>query len=208
MFPPHVDPGGDCVLRRLLAVQPDRAAIQWPEGFEGGILHRLDTSTSGAVAFARDPEELARVRALFAAHRLMKSYRMRVARVPDWAVNHCERPIAHHPKRRDRMVVQRGPHTPHRGRWYPAATFFRRVDRSGDRVDASIATGVMHQIRVHAAFLGIPLLGDALYGGGPTPPDAPAGVAFFLHHAGFAGESDDGVEVVSAPVPAPAWAAA
>lgn len=204
MFPPHADPAGDCVLRRLLAEEPHRADVAWPEGFEGGLLHRLDTSTSGAVAVARDLDELRLVRDLFARHRLVKSYVLRAARVPPWPVNVCEAPIAHHPTKRDRMVVQRGPNTPHRGRWYPAATWFRRG--AGDVLHASISTGVMHQIRVHAAFVGAPLLGDRTYGGGPTPPDAPPGVTFFLHHLGFAGEGDADLEVVSAPVPTPAWA--
>ena len=44
-----------------------------------------------------------------------------------------------------------------------------------------IITGVMHQIRVHAALAGLPLLGDRLYGGAPLP-GAPAGVDFALHH--------------------------
>ncbi len=206
VFPPHADPGGDCVLRRLLAARPAQAEVDWPEGFAGGILHRLDTSTSGAVAYARDRDELAVVRGLFAAHRLVKAYVFRAARRPAWPVNRCDAPIAHHPRRKDRMVVQRGASTPHRGRWYPAETWFRRGD--GDLVHASITTGVMHQIRVHAAFLGAPLLGDRLYGGGAPPDDAPPGVAFFLHHLGFAGEGDQDLEVVSAPVAPPAWAEA
>ncbi len=206
VFPPHDDAAGDCVLRRLLAAEPAQARVDWPAEHAGGLLHRLDTSTSGAVAFARDLEELRVLRDLFARHRLMKSYALRAARAPAWPVNACEAAIAHHPRKRDRMVVQRGAATPHRGRWYPAATWFRRVD--GDLLQASMATGVMHQIRVHAAFLGVPLLGDRLYGGGPTPGDAPPGVTFFLHHLGFAGEGDGDLEVVSAPVPTPAWAEA
>ncbi len=203
VFPPHDDPGGDCVLRRLLAEHPHQADLPWPDGFAGGLLHRLDTSTSGAVAFARDLEELAFVRGLFANHQLLKSYVFRAARAPDWVVERCDRPLAHHPRKRDRMVVQRSPSTDHRGRWYPAVTWFRRG--AGDLVHAAMSTGVMHQIRAHASFVGAPLAGDAQYGGGPTPDGAPPGLHFYLHHLGFAAELPDGTDLVSAPVQPPAW---
>lgn len=198
VFPPHDDPAGDCVLARLLASDPGRAALPWPEGFAGGITHRLDTSTSGAVLVADSPDELAAIRAAFASGGLRKTYLLRVARPPVWSTNVCDRAIAHDPRHKRKMTVQRGPSTPHRGRWIDAHTELRRLD--GDRMEAVITTGVMHQIRVHAAFLGVPLLGDRLYGGGPTPDDAPPGVTFFLHHVGLVGGG-----VATAPVPAPTW---
>jgi 23S rRNA-/tRNA-specific pseudouridylate synthase len=98
------------------------------------------------------------------------------------------------------MVVQRGHATPHRGAWHPAETRFRAL--GGDLLEATMSTGVMHQIRVHAAFLGVPLLGDALYGGGRPPDDAPDGLTFFLHHVGLTGPG-----VATDPVPLPGWAA-
>ena len=61
VFPPHADPSGDCVLRRLEA-QGCLGPGPWPQGFEGGLAHRLDTATSGLVAFAPDPEALATLR--------------------------------------------------------------------------------------------------------------------------------------------------
>lgn len=174
------------MLARLLAAEPWRASLAWPAGFEGGVCHRLDTSTSGALLVADDPAELAAIREVFAASGLTKTYRLRVARVPTWRENSCDRPIAHDRRHDKRMIVQRGRDTPHRGRWLPAFTRFCRLE--GDLLEAVITTGVMHQIRVHAAFLGAPLLGDRLYGGGSPPPDAPPGVQFFLHHVGMEGE--------------------
>ncbi len=201
VFPPHDTPGGDCVLARLLAEEPARAGLAWPTGFEGGLLHRLDTSTSGAVAVADDPEDLAGLRELFAGRALAKRYLLLAARDVPWDEHVIDAPIGHHPKRRDRMVVRRGASTPHRGRWHEAETTFRRL--AGRLWEVRMSTGVMHQIRVHAAFLGLPLVGDPIYGGGPTPADAPAGVTFFLHHAGF-----EGGGVRTAPVPDPGWATA
>jgi 23S rRNA pseudouridine1911/1915/1917 synthase len=201
VLPPNDDPAGDCVVARLLLAEPERARIAWPAGFEAGVLHRLDTSTSGAVALADDPADLEHLRAAFATGKLVKQYCLRAARDPGWDTNDCERALAHDPRHKGRMVVQRGRDTPHRGRWLPAHTRFRR--RHGTLFDAVIRTGVMHQIRVHAAFVGIPILGDRRYGGGETPEGAPPGLVFYLHHVGFS-SADPALE--TAPVPLPDWA--
>lgn len=199
VFPPHDQPDGDNVLARLLAAEPHRGQLPWPDGFAGGIAHRLDTSTSGALLVAEDPTELAAIREAFASHTLRKVYLLRSDRRVPWSHNVCDRPLAHDARRKQRMIVQRGPDTPHRGRWYPAHTELRR--RSADVWEVVITTGVMHQIRAHAAFVGLPILGDRLYGGGPTPPDAPPGLTFYLHHVGL-----EGPGVRTEPVPAPSWA--
>lgn len=199
VFPPHADPGGDCVLARLLAEEPGRVHLPWPEGFDAGIAHRLDWSTSGAVVVADDPAELDRIRALFEGKQLLKSYRLLASRDVPWSENSCDAPIANGPRRRGRMVVQRGRNTPHRGRWYPAETSFRRLQ--GRLWEATMRTGVMHQIRAHAGFVGIAILGDRKYGGGRTPDDAPEGLSFYLHHVGLQGPG-----LVTDPVPTPAWA--
>lgn len=175
VFPPHQDPDGDCVLAQLLGLLPGRH-VGWPEGFAGGIAHRLDTATSGLLLVARAPEDLPGIRAEFAAHRLRKFYEFRAAPAPgadpyDGGV--IDVAIAHHRRRSDRMVVWRGDRTAHRGRWYPAWTRITWIS-APRRWEAEIHTGVMHQIRVHAAFAGLPLDGDAVYGGGPGP--------FCLHH--------------------------
>ncbi len=201
VFPPHADPQGDCLLARLLRREPGRADQAWPAGFAGGLAHRLDVSTSGAVLVADDPEELAWIRAAFAEGGLRKTYRLLAARDVPWDAHGCTARIAHARRRKGRMVVERGRATPHRGRWYPAETRFRRL--RGRLFEAEMRTGVMHQIRVHAAFLGIPILGDRRYGGGPTPADAPPGCEFFLHHLGLEGPGD----LRTDPVPLPEWAA-
>lgn len=200
MFAPHADPSGDCVLKRLLASQPSRRDLSFPQGFEAGIAHRLDISTSGALVVADDPDELASIREAFKSGALRKTYRLRAARSVPWDRNRCDRPIAHDRRRKKRMVVKRGENTPHRGKWLPAETAFRRI--GGDLFEAEMRSGVMHQIRVHAAFLGIPLLGDSLYGGGQPPADAPEGLRYFLHHQGLVGP-----DLQTAEVPLPAWAA-
>lgn len=195
VFPPHDDPSGDCLLARLLRDQPHRAGFAWPQGFEAGIAHRLDTQTSGAVLAADSVEELAHLRELFQSHQLTKRYLLRTLRLVAWDRNVCDKPIAHHRTRRDRMIVQRGLSTPHRGRWYPAGTQFRCI--KPHLFEAIIHTGVMHQIRVHAAFVGIPIAGDEIYG---SAEDRAAG-HLHLHHAGLTGPG-----LRTQKVPTPDWA--
>lgn len=163
VFPPHADPGGDCLLARLRDHGLGGGA--WPAGFEGGLAHRLDNATSGIVIAAKTPAALAKLREQFSAGILSKNYRFHTSAHADWAERVVTRAIAHHPSRADRMVVQHGERTAHRGKWYAAWTRF--THRGGPWWNAEIHTGVMHQIRVHAQSVGIPLTGDKLYGGGP-----------------------------------------
>jgi 23S rRNA pseudouridine1911/1915/1917 synthase len=195
VFAPHDDPLGPCVLQSLLAAEPWRREIAWPEGFEGGIAHRLDNDTSGALLAANSLDELAQLRDWFASHKLTKRYRLLAARDVAWDRNVCDKPIAHDKRRRNRMIVQRGSNTPHRGKWYDATTTFSRIDRR--LFEAIIQSGVTHQIRVHAAFVGMPILGDRIYGGGRD-------VTLRLHHVGV--EGPDGFR--SDKVMAPQWARA
>ncbi len=167
VFPPHGEPQGDCVLARLLINAPWRGEVDWPEGFAGGIAHRLDNATSGALLLADSLQELSIIRDHFANHRFLKRYVLRSLRDVPWDENNCDKPIAHHPRKGNRMVVQRGNATPHRGKWYPARTDFRRLGRG--IFEATMRSGLMHQIRVHAAFVGIAIAGDRLYGGGELP---------------------------------------
>ncbi len=194
VFPPHRDPSGPCLLAAVLASEPWRRARPWPEGFEGGIAHRLDVPTSGAVWLADDPDELARIRALFAGGRLRKTYRFIARKDVPWDHHTVTAEVAHHRRRKGRMVVRRGSDTPHRGRWYPARTELTRLH--GHLWQAVITTGVMHQIRVHAGFVGLALAGDRHYGGGP-PLDE--GVPFRLHHVGLVGPGGQRTD----PIPLP-----
>lgn len=207
VFPPHADPGGDCVLARLLEARPEQREPAFPQGFEGGIVHRLDNPTSGALLVARSVEALAEARASFAEKRLEKHYLFVSAREVSWDQHEVRVDLAHDARRRERMIARRGADTPHRGRWFPAETLLCRVGTTalGGLWRATITTGVMHQIRAHAAFVGLALRGDRIYGGGASIsreelPDLPGGVPFLLHHLGA-----EGGGLPSARCPPPAW---
>jgi 23S rRNA-/tRNA-specific pseudouridylate synthase len=166
VFPPHGDPDGRSLLGWLDSAWP-RPELPWPPGFEAGIAHRLDTATAGLMVVARDPGVLAELRAAWS--RVRKVYRFTSPGLVDWDVQVIDLPIAHHRRRADRMVVRAKDRTAHRGKWYAAWTQFQR-DRGPSapgRWNAEIRTGVMHQVRVHAAHAGIALAGDPLYGGSP-----------------------------------------
>ena len=175
MFPRRDGPGASLAAFLEELGVPDRG---FPEGFAFGLAHRLDVPTSGVVLACRTPEALGRARQAFASGRLRKHYRFRSSRPVPWRSTVVETRLAHHKRDKRRMVVERGRSTPHRGKWYPAYTEFAR---RGDHWEAVITTGVMHQIRAHAASVGLALDGDRLYGGLDT------GRPFSLHHARIEG---------------------
>ncbi len=111
------------------------------------VVHRLDTGTSGVLCYARTRVEAARLSAFFAQNAFEKRYVAIVAGIID-----------------RELVLE----APIRGR--EAATTVRPMATAGatTRVEIEIATGRTHQIRVHLAAAGHPVLGDVRYGGPPA----------------------------------------
>jgi len=136
---------------------------------DGGLVHRLDTNTSGLLLAAKTAAAHQDLRRQFAEHSVEKEYLAIVhgeVRTAGWITT----AIGHERRRRDRMrVVADGAE----GR--PASTSYKPVavgdatrvdDSAGPRslLRVQIATGVMHQIRVHVASISHPVIGDVLYG--------------------------------------------
>ena len=131
-----------------------------------GIVHRLDKDTSGLLVVAKSDAAHRGLSALFADHgrtgSLVREYKALVWGVPPAPRGTVDAPLGRHPRQRERMAVV----APERGR---RAVTHWRVERqlgAATLVSCSLETGRTHQIRVHLAHIGHPILGDAVYGGG------------------------------------------
>ncbi|MCS6970013.1 MAG: RluA family pseudouridine synthase [Planctomycetota bacterium] len=161
---------------------------RWPDARSGGeawrpgLVHRLDAETSGVICVARSAEALAFLQAAFAERRVRKQYLALCAGRPRADVLRCEAPIGRDPRDfRKRAVRRLG-----EGEAREAETLFL-VRARGDGysvVEARPRTGRTHQIRVHLAHLGHPVLADPLYGRSRTwPPGLADGAPGLRRHA-------------------------
>jgi 23S rRNA pseudouridine1911/1915/1917 synthase len=200
--PSHpLEPGERGTLANALAARYPECARAGEEAREGGLAHRLDVETSGAMVAARTPQAFRALRSAFSSRTVLKIYLALVGGAAGEG-GEIDLPIAHHPKNPRKMIACADPGEAQRLRARPALTRYRVLERLGDfaLLEAQIPTGVMHQIRVHLAAVGAPVAGDATYGG----PSLPGLGRQFLHAAtlGFP-HPVHGAEVrVSAPLPA------
>ena len=126
------------------------------------LVHRLDADTSGCLVVALRHAALIAAQAEFAAGRARKTYWAVVRGVPSTAAGSIDAPLRRHNTRGGwRMVSDR---TGQR-----AVTDWHILGQDGGLAWLELAprTGRTHQVRVHCALLGCPVLGDAVYGGAP-----------------------------------------
>jgi 23S rRNA pseudouridine1911/1915/1917 synthase len=150
-----------------------------------GIVHRLDKETSGLIAVAKNDEAHRKLSAQFAAREVKKKY---VALVHGWVKKESgtiSLSISRDPVRRTRMTTRLPA-----GR--VAVTRYRVVRRLDTQfgkftlLDVKIETGRTHQIRVHLAALGHPVVGDTVYGAPKQARGKSAAISLsrnFLHSA-------------------------
>jgi 23S rRNA pseudouridine1911/1915/1917 synthase len=171
----------------LAALHPECAAAA-DDPRDGGLVHRLDIGTSGALAAARTRAAWLRLRRAFADGAVAKEYLALTHGAPH--ARECFAPLA---QRGKKVAVDHA-------EGLPAHTAFEVVQVLGEwrLVRCRATTGRMHQIRAHLACCGAPIAGDALYGGPPL-----AGLdGFFLHASRLVLPREHGAPVdVEAPLP-------
>jgi 23S rRNA pseudouridine1911/1915/1917 synthase len=127
-----------------------------------GIVHRLDRDTSGVMVVAKtDPMHFA-LAAQFENRTTEKEYFAITAGVPDRDRDRIEQPIGVHPHQREKMAIRAGHSTSRE-----ATTFYEVLERFAGFAAVKVLpkTGRTHQIRIHLAHIGCPVLCDKLYGG-------------------------------------------
>ena len=127
-----------------------------------GIVHRLDRDTSGVIVVARTEEAHQALASQFERRTTEKTYLAIVQGEPRFDRDQIDLPIGIHPYQRERMAVRRD-HSTSRD----AVTQYEVLERFGKAALLKVTpkTGRTHQIRVHLAAIGCPILADVLYSG-------------------------------------------
>jgi 23S rRNA pseudouridine1911/1915/1917 synthase len=167
-----------------------------------GIVHRLDAGTSGVMVVAKSDAAHHALSLQFRDHTIERVYHAFVRGTPSAEAGRVERAIGRHPHERKRMSIATRAGREARTAWRVAARFPKA---GAARLEVRPETGRTHQIRVHLASQGLPILGDPVYG--RARAGLPAGVALArpaLHAArlGFTHPLSGARLAFEAPLPA------
>jgi 23S rRNA pseudouridine1911/1915/1917 synthase len=157
---PAVGHTGGTLVNALLARWPQVAQV----GGEGraGIVHRLDKDTSGVILIAKtEPARLALMQQ-FAKRTMQKRYLALVEGQPSTQTGEINAPLGRDPRHRKKMTALKG------GReaitLFNILTVYHTNGQAVSLLECFPKTGRTHQIRVHLAFIGHPVVGDLVYG--------------------------------------------
>jgi 23S rRNA pseudouridine1911/1915/1917 synthase len=182
------------VMNAVIAAHPEVASVG-DNLLEGGLIHRLDNGTSGALIIARNSNAFAALRTAIRRGDISRGYLAICAGDIEEEIE-IVTPIAHHPKNRRKMItLPLNSATASEAR--PAATLILPLEcfQGFSLIEARPRTGRRHQIRVHLASVGHPIVGDILYGGPPAAELAPGRFWLHLGEVAFNSPSRDNVRV-------------
>jgi 23S rRNA pseudouridine955/2504/2580 synthase len=171
-----------------------------PEGPRPRLVHRLDKDTSGVLLIARTPGSAAFFSKRFSTRSARKIYWALVVGVPDIDDGLIDLPIAKQPGTGgEKMMVDQS------GEGQTARSRYRVIDRAGNRaawVELQPLTGRTHQLRVHMAAIGHPIVGDGKYGGPEAFLSGTISRKMHLHARRLIIDHPDGAPLdVTAPLP-------
>jgi 23S rRNA pseudouridine1911/1915/1917 synthase len=129
-----------------------------------GIVHRIDKDTSGLLVIAKHDKAHEGLARQVAAHSIDRRYLAIVSGVPRQAEGTVDAPLARSPQNRKKIAIVKD------GRGKRAVTHWKRLQilNSAALVECRLETGRTHQVRVHMASIGHPLVGDPVYGRGKS----------------------------------------
>ena len=161
-----------------------------------GIVHRIDRDTTGAIVICKNDQAHQSLAQQLKEHSITRSYRAIVWNNLKEDEGTVDRPIGRHPVDRKKMAVNEK-----NGK--TAVTHYRVLERFGrfTYIECRLETGRTHQIRVHMASIGHPLLGDEVYGPSGKQPFRLQGQCLHAMTLGFLHPSTGEYVVFEAPLP-------
>ena len=177
-----------------------RQSVTWGECRRKALaaaqtLNRIDKDTSGLLVAAKNDAAHRGLAAQLADHSLCREYEAVVRGTLKEDAGTVEAPIGRHPTDRKRMAVNRKNGKPAVTHWEVLARY-----RGYTHVRCRLETGRTHQIRVHLASLGHPLLGDGLYGA-PCPDKGLEGQCLHARRLRFLHPADGRLVELETPLP-------